>query len=229
MLQTTKVSKKIISQKLIDQSVLEVSPIKNEFINFKERVLSWIPKTRTSNPLSKLLRPVFERRGTVHKALGTQFAALIVAIGALSLPTSTLGVVAVDASQFGQIDVPVVTNKTITYPVAEALGISQGFSIFHPGVDIRSPLGTAIYPIAAGKVSLVMVERGGYGRHVEVTHENGTVSLYAHMGKIFVEEGDLVTTSTTLGEVGITGHTTGPHLHLEIHKDGKTINPLSVI
>ncbi len=196
-----------------------------------EKFLSIWPKTRSSNPISTLLRPVFEHKN-IRKALGKNLAALTLLTGALSsLSASALGVIPNSGGVIyaNSIEVQVQTNNSVTYPLAKPLGISQGFNVFHPGVDIRAPLGSEIYPIAPGKVSLVAVSKYGYGHYVEVTHSDGSVSLYAHMGKIYVEEGDEVTTATALGEVGLTGHTTGPHLHLEISRNGKKINPMTVI
>ncbi len=206
----------------------DFSPIKNKIVAVAEKLAGILPETRTSNPISKLLRPIFEHK-SVKSVLGTQLAALMLAIGASGVSTSALGVVPSSVDFQNVIEVPIVTNKTFAFPVENVLGISQGYNVFHPGIDIRAPLGSDIFPYEAGKVSLIQVERFGYGRHVEVSHEDGTVSLYAHMGKIYVEEGEIVTPSTALGEVGLTGHTTGPHLHLEIQVNGKTVNPLTAL
>lgn len=193
-----------------------------------ERLLDLIPKTRTSNPVSKILRPIFEHKN-LNKLLGTNLAALTLMTGATSIPVSALGVIPGNGLYANSIEVVVETNHSITYPLAKPLGVSQGFSVFHPGMDIRAPLGTEIYPVISGKVSLVARSKYGYGHYVEVTHSDGKVSLYAHMGKIYVEEGDEVTTASALGQVGMTGRTTGPHLHLEIMNQGKKINPMNVI
>ncbi|KKT55215.1 MAG: Peptidase M23/M37 [Candidatus Collierbacteria bacterium GW2011_GWB1_45_35] len=69
------------------------------------------------------------------------------------------------------------------------------------------------------------VTKTGYGRSVVLDHGNGLQTRYAHMGKIFVEEGERVTPAMPVGEVGITGKTTGPHLHLEVIKKNRTVNP----
>jgi murein DD-endopeptidase MepM/ murein hydrolase activator NlpD len=70
-----------------------------------------------------------------------------------------------------------------------------------------------------------MTSTHGYGRRVVIAHDDGFESLYAHMGKISVEEGQKVTRQTKLGEVGLTGFTTGPHIHFELHRDGAAVNP----
>lgn len=164
---------------------------------------------------------------SIKNKTGALLAALTMVTGAVSLPVSAFGVVPTGLDSFGQtIEVDVKTAVAIAYPAPEAIGVSQGFYALHPGLDIRAPLGSEIKAVEPGTVALVATQRYGYGRHVIVDHGEGKTSLYAHMGKIFVEEGDLVTPETTLGEIGLTGRTTGPHLHLEIREEGRAINPL---
>lgn len=69
----------------------------------------------------------------------------------------------------------------------------------------------------------------GYGNVILVDHGNGLVSLYAHLSKILSHKGDEVGMDTVIGLVGTTGHSTGPHLHLEIHQNGISVNPLNFI
>ena len=125
-------------------------------------------------------------------------------------------------------EVHLATDKAVQVPLAHYY-ISQGFWVFHPGIDMASETGEPIRPMMAGKV--VHVEKGwfGYGNHVIVAHDKEYKSLYAHMSKILVNEGDQVTTETELGLVGSTGHSTGPHLHLEVYEDGKPIDPRGVL
>lgn len=107
--------------------------------------------------------------------------------------------------------------------------ITTPFSSFHPGIDLCSGLGMPIKPIAKGTVISTGFNFFGLGLVVEVEHEGGYKSLYAHMGKIFVTVGQVVEESDFLGEIGMTGHTSGPHTHLEISKDGKKIDPRLVL
>ena len=107
--------------------------------------------------------------------------------------------------------------------------LTTKFSAWHPGTDIATGLGMPIHPIISGKVVDVVYSFWGFGHYVTIEHEQGLRSTYAHMGRIFVKNGDIVTKNSTLGEVGMTGHTSGPHTHLEITKDGKNIDPLLIL
>jgi murein DD-endopeptidase MepM/ murein hydrolase activator NlpD len=96
---------------------------------------------------------------------------------------------------------------------------------FHAGDDLAAPIGTRIGSLSSGTV-IFAGQESGYGNKVEVRHWDGTVSWYAHMSSIAVRVGDDVDPGDKLGEVGNTGHSTGPHLHLEIHPDGgPAVNP----
>ncbi|MGJ8529268.1 M23 family metallopeptidase [Maritalea sp.] len=99
-----------------------------------------------------------------------------------------------------------------------------GKSAFHSGLDFRASNGTKIRSIGVGKVTFAG-RKGGYGNAVEVTHPNGLLSRYAHMSKIKVKVGQKVGASSVLGLVGSTGRSTGPHLHLEVRRNDKPVNP----
>jgi len=107
--------------------------------------------------------------------------------------------------------------------------LSTRFSAWHPGVDIATGLGMPIHPITDGEVSEIGRDFWGLGNYVVVTHQNGFKSKYAHMGKVYAKVGDQLTQENTLGEVGLTGHTSGPHTHLEITHDGKYIDPETLL
>ena len=81
----------------------------------------------------------------------------------------------------------------------------------------------------AGVVVEAGYEDDGYGNTILIDHGHGLTTRYAHLSKINVSVGQTVTTDTTIGLVGITGHTTGPHLHFEVRQDGVAQNPLNYI
>lgn len=107
--------------------------------------------------------------------------------------------------------------------------ITTTFSSYHPGIDLCAGLGMPIKPIAKGTVVETGFNFFGLGLMVEVEHEGGYRSLYGHMGKIYVTKGQTVGENDYLGEIGMTGHTSGPHTHLEVSKDGVKINPLTIL
>ena len=103
--------------------------------------------------------------------------------------------------------------------------ISTRFSNWHPGIDIATGLGMPIHPIIDGVVIKTGFDIFGLGNYVVISHQNGFNSKYAHMGKVYVKKGDELTTENLLGEVGMTGRTSGPHTHLEITHNGEFVNP----
>lgn len=99
---------------------------------------------------------------------------------------------------------------------------------FHGGIDMACSSGTPIYPAMDGKVTAAGYN-ATYGNYVIVTHHSGYKTLYGHMSKITCKAGNFVYTNTQIGKVGSTGLSTGPHLHFTVYKNGKTVNPLSLI
>lgn len=95
---------------------------------------------------------------------------------------------------------------------------------FHKGVDIAAPEGSPVVPIAPGKV-IFSGEKGGYGNVVVVQHDDGYVTTYGHNAKNMAQTGDVVDQTTVIAVVGKTGRATGPHLHFEIAKNGRTVDP----
>lgn len=100
---------------------------------------------------------------------------------------------------------------------------------FHHGLDIANEWGTKIGAIAAGTVVEAGWKSSVYGYAVLLDHGNGWQSLYAHCGMLTVEVGDYVETGQVIAVEGSTGRSTGPHLHLEIRKDGVYLDPADLI
>lgn len=97
----------------------------------------------------------------------------------------------------------------------------------HAGVDIGANTGADIVASMEGKVEVVS-SQGDYGIHLKIT--NGEIStLYAHCSKIVVNEGDSIKQGQKIAEVGSTGRATGPHLHFEIRRNNKTVDPLKIV
>ena len=98
---------------------------------------------------------------------------------------------------------------------------------FHYGMDFSARKGTPIYATGNGVVKRADNRSSGYGRHIRIDHGFGYISLYAHLSKYNVRRGQRVKRGDIIGYVGNTGRSVGPHLHYEIFKDKKKINPLN--
>ena len=97
----------------------------------------------------------------------------------------------------------------------------------HFGMDFSAKTGTPIYATGDGKVVRADNRAVGFGNHVRINHGFGYESIYAHMSKITVKRGYKVKRGDLIGYVGNTGRSVAPHLHYEIIKDGKKINPIN--
>ncbi|MEG4167067.1 MULTISPECIES: peptidoglycan DD-metalloendopeptidase family protein [unclassified Microcoleus] len=100
----------------------------------------------------------------------------------------------------------------------------------HKGIDIAGPIGTPIVAASDGVVTYAQWNDGGYGYLVEITHPDGTETVYAHNSRILVQKGQRVAQGEQISEMGSTGFSTGPHLHFEIHPAGQgAINPMAFL
>ena len=95
-------------------------------------------------------------------------------------------------------------------------------------MDLSAPKGTPITAPAPGVVRTAKYN-SGYGRMVEIDHGFGIMTRFAHNARVFVEEGDVVKPGQVISTVGMTGQTTGPHLHYEVHVDGQPVDPLEYL
>ena len=109
--------------------------------------------------------------------------------------------------------------------------ITQGFSWYHPGIDIAGAVGTPIYAAMGGVVAEASCGwNWGYGCHVLINHPNGFSTMYAHMVTTpAVSVGEIVTAGQLIGNRGNTGRSTGPHTHFEIRSPHGNVNPLSYL
>jgi len=103
-----------------------------------------------------------------------------------------------------------------------------GETRMHKGMDFKAKYGADVFASATGTVIFAGVS-GGYGNLIQIRHANGYTTYYGHLSKILVKQGQKVKRGTRIGKVGTTGRVTGPHLHFEIRKNGKPINPLPLI
>ncbi|MGI6452529.1 MAG: murein hydrolase activator EnvC family protein [Syntrophomonadaceae bacterium] len=133
---------------------------------------------------------------------------------------------------------PSLGTGTYTWPTPGYTGITSPYGMrFHPvlkenrmhtGVDLRAPMGANI--VAADSGTIIQTGwMGGYGQVVIIDHGNQVSTLYAHQSKILVNTGDTVYKGQTIGKVGSTGWSTGPHLHFEVRINGKHTDPMQYI
>lgn len=107
--------------------------------------------------------------------------------------------------------------------------ITQYYSWYHSADDIAAPIGTQIIAADTGRVVSVQYLNYGYGYHVIIDHGNGYKTLYGHMSRIDVAEGQNVNRGQQIGLMGSTGRSTGSHLHFEILNGNARVNPLSLL
>lgn len=123
------------------------------------------------------------------------------------------------------------------YPKISSMTSSFGFrsdpfntahAEFHPGIDFKGNRGDAARCTANGRV-VSTGWMGGYGNCVRIAHANGYETLYGHLSRITVKVGQQMSVGDKIGEIGSTGRSTGNHLHYEVRKDGKPINPVKFL
>lgn len=150
-----------------------------------------------------------------------------------------------DNLKIGQIiNIPSGAKKEISYEYPSRsittlfswplLGnISSGYGWrkgqFHHGIDIACPVGTSIKAAGSGKVIFAGYRNKIYGKTVIIQHHDGSRTLYAHAKKTLVKKGQMVKKGQVIARVGMSGRTTGPHLHFEVYHAGQTLNPLAVL
>jgi len=107
--------------------------------------------------------------------------------------------------------------------------ITQYFSWAHKGLDIANPLGSPVYAAEGGTVIDAGWSTSGYGNKIDIDNGGGMFTRYGHASKLLVKKGDVVKRGDVIMLIGSTGHSTGPHLHFEVHINGKTYNPLTYL
>ena len=122
---------------------------------------------------------------------------------------------------------PVSTGYISSY-FGERADPFDGREAFHKGVDFAGNLGSDVVAVAAGVVTWAG-ERSGYGKLIEINHGDGFSTRYAHNERTLVSVGQTVKRGESIALMGSTGHSTGPHVHFEVLKNGRQVDPLSFI
>ncbi|MGM9607908.1 MAG: M23 family metallopeptidase [Oscillospiraceae bacterium] len=104
----------------------------------------------------------------------------------------------------------------------------NGEYLFHSGIDLAADIGTPVAAFADGTVDFIG-ESEAYGLYIQLDHGNGVKTFYCHCSALYAQKGEVVSAGQTIAAVGDTGNATGPHLHLEIKRDGVLLNPIYYI
>lgn len=187
--------------------------------------LNLIKRSRKGNKVSRIFRHIFEHK-KIKRLLGTNLVFFLIASSIL--PGESIKLDNPEENVVVQASLTLTTEKKIQYPIENPV-LSQGYGLFHSGLDFDSVTGEPVLPVMAGEVEDLSYSNLGYGNAVLVNHGEGLTSLYAHLSKIKVFQGEEVTTKTVLGEIGSSGTSSGDHLHLEVREQGYPINPFSVL
>lgn len=134
-----------------------------------------------------------------------------------------------------QLTIDELSDYPVIFPIKKPQRISSGFGMrkhpcykrrnFHKGIDIPQPKGTPVYSTGNG----IVIGKGydsGYGNYVEIQHTGGFHSFYAHLSRILVNVGDWVSITQQIACVGDSGVVTGSHLHYEVRKGKRYLNPI---
>lgn len=121
----------------------------------------------------------------------------------------------------------VVASGQFVWPTQGS--ISQRFTWYHPGIDIANRATPLVVAADAGRVVFAGWDASGYGNMVLIDHGNGFTTRYGHLSQVMVISGQSVGRGSTIGRMGSTGHSTGPHTHFEIYASGVRVNPLNYL
>lgn len=188
--------------------------------------LEEVKRAKKGSKISRYFTHVFEHKN-IKKIFGANLTFILtVAVFMPSTPNYTE--VQVEENVVLEESVILTTKNSVRYPVDNVV-VSQGYKLFHPGVDFDGLTGDNIYPVMPGFVEAISFSKYAYGNAVTVNHGRGLTSLYAHLSFISVESGQKLTVETKIGEMGATGRATGDHLHFEIRENGIAINPFSIL
>lgn len=124
--------------------------------------------------------------------------------------------------------IPILTRYRITSPFGNRPDPFTGLKSFHTGVDLACPMGTPVIASSSGTVSFVGYSNI-FGNYVIIKHSGGYQTLYGHLSKILAAKGQWVSQGTRVGLVGSTGYSTGPHLHFTVFKNGKLVDPMTLV
>ncbi len=156
----------------------------------------------------------------------------LIVLAALVLLLLIAGFIANPVQQIQEEYLPEPTPEYIG-PVSGEFKIPAGLDAYpgHTGIDIRIEAvpNAPVYAANAGTVVTAKESNVGYGNHIVIDHGDGIVSLYAHNSALLVQEGDIVEQGQNIARIGSTGSAYNEHMHFEMRKDGKIVDPVEFL
>ena len=176
--------------------------------------------------LARRLEEIQEEYGRVRRALGSDGPAASAAVRLPDLSDRRPGTLAEPVADPGIPSTwPLAAPGFVTRPFGTHL---EAGAAGHPGLDIAVPVGSYVRAAGAGRVLAADLD-SVYGYHVRIAHRDRVSSLYAHNSWLFVEVGDSVERRQVIALSGNTGQSTAPHLHFEVRRDGRVVDPLEYL
>lgn len=193
-----------------------------------------LPRSRGANFFSKKLRSFFEKHW-IKKLVGVNLVTAMVAIPffSQSQPIAYTHPSPIEQSELitePDFYTPIhTTPRKVVVPVDNLRYIGQGYHSGHRALDLNSYIGSPVRAFSDARVFKIEDTAFGYGRYIILDHGHGLTSVYAHMDKLTVSLGQILKAGDQIGTIGMTGHTTGPHLHFEIRDNGVALDPYTYL
>ncbi|MGB3473072.1 MAG: peptidoglycan DD-metalloendopeptidase family protein [Erythrobacter sp.] len=211
------------------RGLAEIEARQIAFVEKITRYADWRAK-RAEVAMRKLnLDPRIMTRNIDADALGGPFVPLVPGMGELDPRFERMGLsltrmAALERALDGIPQVVPASVEKITSNFGYRRDPFNGRGAMHGGIDFKGAYGSAIFAAALGKVTYAGW-KSGYGRTVEITHGNGMLTRYAHLSRIDASVGQEVEAGDTIGGLGSSGRSTGPHLHFEVRINDRPVNP----
>lgn len=206
----------------IEHWIETVKHTDSDGVTWYERILHIVITQRTAGEQAEISRFNDDQMEVLEELLCGEydryFMALITGLGHLGDGTAVIAK--------GFYIWPSTASDYVTSFFGTRLHPILGVYKTHTGIDIGAGYGTAILAAADGVVTTAAYNAGGYGNYIIIDHGNGNMTLYAHMSQMIAGVGQTVKQGQTIGLVGSTGLSTGPHLHFEVYVGGTRVDPL---
>ncbi|MGH9470077.1 MAG: M23 family metallopeptidase [Terriglobia bacterium] len=218
--------------KLLEQAVRQSNTQLSSLESLASEVALSYGFGKTRTPQAPTDPPGFVPAESAASPAAASYSASVVAFNAIAhaslTPSRTPALLGLLANPLMRpSDIPTIwpVQGEVTAGFGERMDPFSGEGAFHAGIDIAAPEGTAVRATAGGIVIQSGPGEPGYGNDVIIDHGSGIATRYSHLRRIFVVEGQQVQQGEVIGTVGMTGKTTGPHLHYEVLVHETPVNP----